>query len=849
MARGPEAERLAAYRAKRSAGRTPEPFGGNAARPRLFVIQEHHARRRHFDFRLEWQGVLLSWAVPKGPSLDPAEKRLAVRVEDHPLDYADFEGSIPEGNYGAGAVIVWDKGRWVPVEDPETGLAQGKLLFDLFGYKLRGRFTLVRTGGARSKRGAEPSKEWLLIKKPDAFARTGDALAPQSIHSGLRVDERAAAATPEPTLIRDAEGAGAPARRVDASRVRPMLAEPWDAPFSAKGWLFEIKYDGYRVIAACEGGRARIFYRSGREATALFPEIAVALAALPVSHAVFDGELIVSDANGRPSFQRLQGRAQARPRDAARLAVEAPASLALFDLLGVGDRDLRPLPLRTRKELLARLVPPLGPLQLAPHWEERGVAVFEQIQRLGLEGMVAKRADAPYRAGRSPAWRKLRILATGDFAIVGWSPPRGARSGFGALDVAARDADGLRYVGRVGSGFSEAQLVAIRRELEPDARATPPCHGPVSVARGTHWVEPRLVAEVRYSEWTADGSLRQPVFLRLRDDKPIADVERFPASLADAPPVAVDDDDERDAQPEQAALTNLDKVFWPDDGTTKGDLLAYYRAIAPWLLPYLRDRPLVLTRYPDGIAGKSFFQKDAPSWAPEWIRTETLWSDTGGREIHYFVCDDVDQLVYVANMGAIPLHVWSSRVASLARPDWCILDIDPKGAPFAGAIAIARTIRALTEEIDLPSFAKTSGSEGIHVLIPLGGAATYEQSRRLAELIGHVVVARLPDVATLARLPRARAGKIYLDTLQNGHGKLLVAPFSVRPLPGGPVSMPVRWSEVNARLDPRRFTMRKAIARLEKLGSDPLRRVLESEPDLAAALGRLAARIERDGLR
>ncbi len=855
MAPHPEADRLAAYRAKRSAERTPEPFGSAAARPRLFVVQEHRARRRHFDLRLEWQGVMWSWAVPKGPSLDPAQKRLAVRVEDHPLDYADFEGAIPEGNYGAGAVIVWDKGRWVPVEDPEAGIASGKLLFDLFGYKLRGRFTLVRTGGKRTPE----SKDWLLIKKPDAFASATATLSPHSIHSGRTVDDVAANASPEAALLRDAAKAGAPKHRVAAARARPMLAEAWDEPFSAKGWLFEVKYDGYRVIAAREDGHARLFYRSGREATALFPELATALAALPLSHVVLDGELVVHDAAGRPSFQLLQGRAAATPREAARAAVETPASLALFDLLAIGDLDLRPLPLLARKELLARLVPPVGPLRFAPHWEERGRAVFHEIEKLGLEGMIAKRADAPYRAGRSPAWRKIRIQKTGDFAVVGWSAPRGARSGFGALHVAARDAHGLRYVGRVGSGFTEKQLVAIRRALEADERATPPCHGSLPSARGTRWVEPRLVVEVRYTEWTADGSLRHPVFLRLRDEKSVEEVELRESSVAGAGASLVgsrrspsaryaggaagESLAEGGGELEGPTLTNLGKVFWPAEGYTKGDLLDYYRAIAPWLLPYLADRPLVLTRFPDGIEGKSFFQKDAPSWAPEWLRTETLWSEHGGREIHYFVCDRVDALLYVVNMGAIPLHVWSSRVASLARPDWCILDIDPKGAPFAGAVAIARAIHALAEEIALPTFVKTSGSEGIHVLVPLGGRMSFEQSRRLAELIAQVVVGELPDVATLERMPKKRGGRVYLDTLQNGHGKLLAAPFSARPLPGAPVSMPLRWSEVTARLDPRRFTIRNAVARMKRLGADPLRGVLDTEPDLAGALGRLIDRV------
>jgi bifunctional non-homologous end joining protein LigD len=847
------AQALAAYRAKRSADRTPEPFGASAARPRLFVVQEHRARRRHFDLRLEWRGVLLSWAVPKGPSLDPAEKRLAVRVEDHPLDYADFEGVIPEGNYGAGAVIVWDKGRWIPVEDPEAGLASGKLLFDLYGYKLQGRFTLVRTGGRRARDG----KEWLLIKKPDAFARTSPP-PPQSIHSGLEVDERGAGATREPALAAAAARAGATQRRVDPAQLRPMLAQPWPGPFSAKGWLFELKYDGYRVVAGVEAGRARLFYRSGRDATALYPEIAAALAAWPVSRAIVDGEVVVSDAQGRPRFQLLQARAHAAPRDAARAAVESPATLWAFDLLALGDLDLRGLPLRARKALLAELVPPLGPVRLAPHWEERGCDVYREVERLGFEGMVAKRADAPYRAGRDGAWRKVRRLRTGDFAVVGMSPPAGARTGFGALHLAARDGASLRYAGKVGSGFDERVLRELHQTLSADQRDAPPCTGDTPKGRQHRWVEPRLLAEVRFSEWTAGGQLRQPVFVRIRDDKPLAECEKFPnpQRRAIAPAGQRGKREERattraapraDVASRTVPSSNLEKVFWPAEGFTKGDLLAYYREIAPWLLPYLRDRPLVLTRYPDGIEGKSFFQKDAPKWAPEWLRTETLWSEQGGRDIHYLVCDDVESLLWVVNLGAIPLHVWSSRVATLARPDWCILDIDPKGAPLQGAVAIARAIRALTEEIALPSFVKTSGSEGLHVLIPLGGRMTFEQSRRLAELIGHVVVTELPGVATLERQPRRREGKVYVDCLQNGHGKLLAAPFSVRPLPGAPVSMPLSWREVGPRLHPRRFTIRNAVARMKRLGADPLQGVLGPAPDLRGALDRLAARLRSAG--
>jgi bifunctional non-homologous end joining protein LigD len=837
---------LELYRARRAASRTPEPFDARTARPRLFVVQQHRARRLHYDLRLEWDGVLLSWAVPKGPSLDPAEKHLAVHVEDHPLDYADFEGVIPEGNYGAGAVIVWDLGRWTPLEDPERGLATGKLDFVLQGHKLRGRFALVRTGGRRAA--AAGGKEWLLLKKRDAFAASGARLPPHSVLSGLTIEERAAGLRRDPAFEKRLTKLGAPRARVRAAEVRLMRAEPWPAPFAGRNWLFEVKYDGWRVVA--EGGSegAWLRTRGGQDASTAFPEIVRALRALPCAHAVLDGEVVVADAEGRPSFAALQQRAQlGDARGAERAAVEQPAVLYAFDLLGFGDRDLRPLPLARRRELLAALLPGPGPLRVADAFRDDGPAVYAAVCRLGFEGVVAKRAESPYRAGRDPAWRKIASHRTGDFAIVGWTVGRGARAALGALHLAARAPDGgLVYVGRAGSGLDDAALRTLGAELAPLAADSPRCQGAPARARGDRWVEPRLVAEVRYSEGTRDGRLRQPVFLRLRDDKSVAEIDAPPGPRRSAPPPDPATKAPQPVKPptvRRLALTNLEKVFWPDEGLTKGDLLAYYRAIAPWLLPYLKDRPLTLVRHPDGIAGKAFFQKDAPAWAPAWVRRETLWSEHGGREIRFFVCEDVESLLFVVNLGAIPLHVQASRVADLAHPDWCILDLDPKGAPFRDVVTLARALHALAEEIGLPSYLKTSGSSGLHVLVPLGGRLTFEQARTLAELLAQVVVAQHPEIATRVRRVGARGGRVYVDTGQNGHGKLLVAPFSARALPGAPVSMPLRWAELGPRLDPRRFTIRNAVARMRRLGADPLAPVLGPAPDLLGALARLAQRV------
>jgi bifunctional non-homologous end joining protein LigD len=835
--------KLAPYRAKREAGRTPEPFGvGSATRPGLFVVQQHAARSLHFDFRLELDGVLVSWAIPKGPSLDPDDKRLAMHVEDHPLEYADFEGTIPKENYGAGSVIVWDRGLWTAREDPQEGMKKGKLLFDLHGYKLRGLFTLVRT--------KRSDKEWLLIKKPDGYARRGE-LPQESVVSGMTIEEL----RDGPTRARDVEAEldrlHASKRRVHAKDVDWMLAEPREAPPAGVGWLSEIKYDGYRLLASREDGRPGLRFRGGGDASASFPEITRVLAALPYDRIVLDGEVVVLDEEGRPSFSRLQKRARlTRRADIDRASLELPAVLLTFDLLAFGDRDPRPLPLMERKRLLQKLVPSIGPIRFADHVEGQAVDFLEAAQRLGLEGIVCKRASSPYRRGRSADWIKVRFHRADDFVIVGYTEAKRGRVGLGALHLAVRDGEGYRYVGRVGTGFSDRQLGDLRDRLGAGRRESPAATGEVPKGRDHVWTNPAIVCEVRYKEWTEGGQLRQPVFLRLRDDKkpeeclaPEQRSERI-EEIASASGAA---SSEALAAPVDRTVrfTNLEKVFWPEEGHTKGDLIAYYRAISPWILHYLRDRPLVMTRYPDGIQGKSFFQKDAPGFGPDWLRKERMWSEHGGREIDYFVCDDEPSLLYVINLGTIPLHVWSSRVQSLQRPDWCILDLDPKGAPFGNVVKLALAARRLCREIELPAYLKTSGSTGLHVLIPLGRQCTFEDSRMLGELLARVLVTEMAEIATIARALDARNGKVYIDFLQNGHGKLLVAPFSARPVPGAQVSTPLRWSEATARLDPKHFTIETVPARIKRMKEDPIAGVLEDTPDLSGALDHLGSRLKR----
>ncbi len=824
---------LESYRAKRRADRTPEPFGAALPGGQRFVVQQHAARRTHYDFRLELDGVLKSWAVPKGPSPNPADKRLAVHVEDHPVDYVNFEGVIPPDNYGAGAVIVWDRGQWLALNDIAAGFAKGKLLFELRGHKLRGKWTLVKT-----KRG---KNEWLLIKERDAYATTKSTedYPHDSVLSGRTVEQVANGDPRGAEVASRLRKLGAARRDIRARDLKPMLATT-GKPFSNPKWVFELKYDGYRLFAEKRSGEVKLWSRAGNDFTATFPEIAEIVAALPFPQLVIDAEVVVLDERGLPSFSLLQKRGRlTRRADIARAALELPASIYAFDLLAFEGFDLRALPLVERKAALRALLPVSGALRYSEHFEEQGEALFAEAERLGLEGVIGKRAASPYVAKRSADWVKINAAKSDDFVVVGYLPAKGGGKGFGALLLGQYRGGELTYAGRAGSGFAARDFAVLEPLLAAKPRGEPP--PAAENLRGAVWISDGPVVQVKFKQRTPDGMLRQPVFLRLREDKkPLECVWQTEAADdgAQEPAPPAEEAPERPA----VAFTNVDKVFWPADGYTKGDLIAYYEGVAKWLLPYLKDRPVVLTRYPDGIDGKSFFQKDAPAYAPSWLRLETMWSEHAEREIRYFVLDDVESLLYVANMGTIPLHVWSSRVAALERPDWCILDLDPKGAPLKHVVRIARHLHELCDDLGLGNFVKTSGSTGLHVLIPLGARYTYEQSRTLAELLARFTARSLPDIATIVRSVSDRDGKVYLDYLQNGHGRLLVSPFCARPLPGAPVSMPIDWSEVNGRLKLGRFTIRSARKWLETHG-DPLAPVLTESCDMLAALQALQHRV------
>ena len=820
------------YRRKRDPERTPEPFGGRrGTNSRLFVIQKHAARRLHYDLRLEIEGTLKSWAVPKGPSLRAEEKRLAVHVEDHPVEYADFEGVIPPGNYGAGEVIVWDRGWYRPLkgDDLPGQLERGRLDVELFGVKLRGAWTLARMSGK--------DRDWLLLKKADAFA--GDAEPterwPESILSGLTVEELREG----PRRIADLH-ARLTRLRVPPGDVRPsgdavMLAGSREQTFSDADWLFEIKYDGVRVLAWRDEDAVELYGRKGQSFTARYPEIVRALRALPLRRFLIDGEVVALDEDARPSFQRLQLRMHlTHPIEVERARAPTPVTGVFFDALALDGRDVRDLPLGERKALLGLVVPARGVVRYADHVVERGEAFFDACSEQRLEGIIAKRLAGRYVAGRSRDWLKIKCERRQEFVIGGYTMPQGTRAHFGALHLGLYDGARLVYVSKVGTGFDEAALDRLMGKLRPLARATSPFDVGTPPGRGHHWVEPRLVCEVRFTEWTTDGGVRHPTFLGLRDDKRPEECRRETPAPVEAPTDA----------PPRVAISNPRKIFWPAEGYTKADLVAYYEAVSGWLLPYLANRPLVLTRYPDGITGKSFYQKDAPEFVPSWIRTERIFAAEVERDIDYFVVDDLETLRYVVNLGAIPLHLWGSRVGSLERPDWLILDLDPKGAPFTDVVKVARALHAVLEALELPSYVKTSGATGLHILLPLAARYTYEETRTFARLLATLGVEAEPGISTIVRPVRARGGKVYIDYLQNGHGQTIVAPLSARPLPGAPVSCPLRWSEVTARLDPTRFTIATMPSRLAKHG-DPIAPVMREAIDIATALPRIAAVVSR----
>jgi len=873
---------LSKYRRKRSAARTPEPFGREVAgrsptTGAIFVVQKHAARRLHYDFRLEMEGVLRSWAVPKGPSLNPADKHLAVAVEDHPLEYGDFEGVIPPGNYGAGSVIVWDRGVYDvldPVGDAADAVRAGKLDIDLHGFKLNGAFTLVRTGG-RANAGAKDKQNWLLIKKRDQYATTEDVLAshPRSVLSGLRIEELADAPAAERRVAEDLARKHLPelGTQLKHSAFPLTLAKTIGEPFDNDKWLFEIKYDGVRALAIREGENTRLYARSGADITNRYPEVVLALNSIALDRFVLDGEIVAQDERGRPSFQLLQRRMHVNDaRQIARLGVAVPVSYYVFDLLGFDRFDTRPLPLEERKRLLSGLIHSEGPVRYCDHVIGRGKDFYGAISEHELEGVVAKLRDSPYRGTRTGDWLKIKRPMTRQFVIGGYSDPDGTRTHFGALLLGQYESGGaLRYTDKVGTGFKRETLRNIHSLLAGSAQSTSPFRKPAAgeptPGKNAHFVRPELVCNVRFTEWTDSGGIRHPSFLGLaRDADPRDRIYDGPGADSASP-----DDAVNGGVPDQpggagvtaskgrgmaaplpaaapkASVTNPEKVFWPKEGYTKGDLVAYYRAISKWMLPYLKDRPVMLTRYPDGIEGKMFYQKDAPAFVPSWIRTEKVYSEDSQREISYFILDSEEALAYVANLAAVTIHIWSSRIPHLERPDWLLFDIDPKGSTTRHAVEVAREVAAVLRQVALEPCLKTSGQMGLHVVVGLAPKYTYEQAKMFSELVAQVVVNRIPKIATINRNPRSRNGLVYIDYLQLGHGKTIAAPFSVRPMRGAPVSAPLTWRELKPSLNPAVYNIDTVPPRMSRMKRDPFLDAIEKHASMEDALPHLESLLSR----
>jgi bifunctional non-homologous end joining protein LigD len=888
---------LEEYQRKRDFRQTPEPAGARAARKRRaaaalsFVVQKHAATRLHYDFRLELGGVLLSWAVPKGPSLDPGEKRLAVHVEDHPIEYGGFEGVIPKGQYGGGTVLLWDRGTWTPEgPDPEAAYQKGALKFRLDGEKLHGHWALVRMRGkAANGKGAGGHENWLLIKERDEEAVPGSDAAlvadqPLSVATGRSMDAIAAdrdrvwesgkgevAGDPAPraTMKPTRERARGARKRAMPATLAPQLATQADQPPDGPEWLHEIKYDGYRLIARIERGEVRLLTRRGLDWTGKFPVLARALAALPAASAVVDGELVALAADGTTSFAELQD--QIARGDTSSLVFFA------FDLLYRDGYDLTGAALEDRKAALAEIVPHEagGTVRYSDHQEGRGPDFFRHACGHRLEGIVAKRRDRPYRPGRSSDWRKIKCHRSDEFVVIGFTDPGGARHGFGALVLGYYDRAGrLRYAGRVGTGFNDSQLGDLRARLDPLGRADSPAALPKGVpTKFVHWTEPRLVAEVRYSSWTADTILRHPSFQGLREDKSAEEVvydrpgvvnnPHPPAASAAGPSLSRNAGEgkktaakplsriagegggarrattgeggsagstpARKPAPAQAGgsitfegvrLTHPERVLYADRGITKLALAQYYAAVKDWALPQLANRPLSLLRCPEGYDKECFYQKHLSSGVPDVLGRVEIGEKSVSET--YLVIEDFAGLVAIVQMGVLEIHPWGSTVAKLETPDRITFDFDPDvGLPWERVSEAAIEMREALAGIGLESFVKTTGGKGLHVVVPVAPKLEWEAIKEFSKWLAERFAAAYPERFTTNMAKRARTGRIFIDYLRNGRGATAIGAFSARARAGAPVATPLFWEEVERGVTPDAFTVETVPDRLATLKSDP----------------------------
>lgn len=848
-----------------------------------FVAQEHHASQLHYDFRLEMGGVLKSWAIPKGPSLDPKVKHMAIQVEDHPVEYLHFEGDIAEGNYGAGQVLVWDTGTYALVDqtDPLDAYETGKLRFVLNGEKLRGQFNLIRMKNRE--------KQWLLLKSRDEWAQAGWELEPMlkpgkparakkmrakkksEMPRSATARPRAVTTPPKETLYfeKGATQITIPnlERTLMPETIQPMLATLVDHPFSDHEWLFETKWDGVRALCFIESGKTRLVSRNQNEMSFRYPELANVANSILAGRAVLDGEIVALDEHGHPSFQRLQSRVGLESaQDIQRLAREQPVVYYVFDLLYYNGFNLMSAPLIQRKMLLQAILQPTNFLRISEHVVGDGPGFYARVQAENQEGIVAKQLNSHYFEGRSGHWLKLKTVWQQEVVIGGYTQPRRSREWFGAL-VAGLYRDGkLVSVGHVGGGFERASLERVYKMMQPLKTDESPFAETPPTNEQVQWIQPKLVAEVKFAGWTRDAQMRQPIFLGLRDDKPPEECTFEHALAAQAEVKKAEETTKSKAKRrgismslsqfvessklegeiqvnvdgQVVSLTHLDKPYWQKDGIAKGDLLRYYAQIAPTLLPYLEHRPLILKRFPNGIEAPFFFQHDLPN-APDFVRTEPLESRED-RSIKYAVIDNAATLLYLTNLGTIEEHPWHSRVEDIEHPDWVVFDLDPEEAEFDVVCQVAQAVRQVLEQWGLRAYAKTSGSRGMHILVPIEPRYRYAQTARFTERVAALVAKENPQTATVVRaLSQRKAGRVYIDHLQNAKGKTIAAPYSVRARAGATVSAPLEWKEVKAGLRPQQFTLKTMPNRLREKG-DLFKGVLDHSQSLDEALKQIEKR-------
>lgn len=795
---------LSRYVEKRDFKQTSEPKGGKAKGKKLvFVVQRHHASHLHYDFRLEIDGMLKSWAVPKGPSLNPNDKRLAMMVEDHPYDYRKFEGTIPKGNYGAGVVTIFDEGTYQAlsggVENLKKGIAEGNLKFVLHGKKLKGEFALVRMKGTEHN-------AWLLIKHKDRYAvnvayNVEDMVAAKIKKEGKdfkkeKISIRQPKIKEKPTVYQ-----------------KPMLAKLTKDAFNDEEWIFEEKLDGYRAIAQLEKHKVMLFSRNGKNIGTTYPPLLTALQKLDI-HAILDGEIVIRNSKGRSVFQSLQHYDSHH--------THAKLAYVIFDVLQINGSDVRMMPLHQRKRLLEMLLKhlPQESIEVISFVKKNGEAFFDEAKTRGWEGIIAKKLDSPYLSNtRSENWLKIKLQQTQEAVIMGYTKPNGERKHFGALVLAIRKAQGWVYIGNCGTGFNQKTLKEIHEILIPLQTDHKSVIGKVVQETKVTWVKPQIVCEVTFTEWTADQHLRHPVFKGIRTDKKAGEMKKEIGMKIRKQQVKEENEREVRFGRKKLKLTNQDKIYWPDEHITKGQLIAYYQNIAKFILPHLKNRPLSLNRHPNGIKKPNFFQKDLNTdQIPNWIKYASLRSSHLEKKIDYLICNNEATLFWMVNLGCIEINPWISTYQKPEQPLFAVLDLDPLEIDFGQVVKVALTAKSLLDQMKLKAFVKTSGSKGIHIVIPLAPIYSYDITRNFIHYLAGLIYEQHPDITSLERSPTKRKGKIYLDYLQNSIGQTIVAPYSARPKSGATVSTPLQWEELTDDLQIKNFTIFNTYERVRELG-------------------------------